>query len=123
METAGLSSLAATIGVGGWYGPHSGVTSCSVLWCCIALTELARNLVTTAIAAGLVDKWGRKPLICFGLLFQMIGLIAVVVGFMGLHSHLNVKPWVILSGIAIFIAGFEGGAQILAPRFFFFVSD
>lgn len=47
--------------------------------------------MTTAIAAGLVDKWGRKPLICFGLLAEILGLICVVIGFVGLDAYPNAK--------------------------------
>lgn len=88
--------------------------------------------MTTAIAAGLVDKWGRKPLICLGLLTEMVGLLAVVVGFMALDSRPDIKvdqltrmsctdsslflqPWVIFAGIGVFIAGFEAGTTMVSP--------
>jgi len=62
----------------------------------------AINLVFTFVAIGLVDKAGRKPLLVFGSVVQVLSL-----GFVGWQFHVGNGGMSLLVGILAFVAAFS----------------
>jgi len=96
MSSAGLPSLIATVGIGAW------------------------NMVTTLIAVFLVDRVGRRPLLLGGLLIMCISELIVAAGFYFFENEATPKAAFVITGIVIFILGFELGP---GPLFFVISSE
>ncbi len=78
-------------------------TTAQQMWGAVALTTL--NVLTTFIALAVIDRWGRRPLLFFGLIFMTIGM-----GFLGLSFHYGPSTALLkdiaVAGMLIFIFGF-----------------
>ncbi|KAL6079696.1 Metabolite transport protein [Balamuthia mandrillaris] len=90
-ESAGLTSdtasLLATLSVGGW------------------------NFVTTFLAVGLIDRFGRRPLFIIGGI--IMGVADITLGFVTQYAPKPYDGYVSIACVLIFILGFEGGIGTL----------
>ncbi|MCK4359873.1 MAG: sugar porter family MFS transporter [Candidatus Cloacimonetes bacterium] len=68
------------------------------------------NVLATFIAIGLVDKWGRKPIMYRGFIVMGISMLTVGLMFrLGVHSH-HAFSFIAIAGILTFIIGFAFSA-------------
>ncbi len=68
------------------------------------------NVLATFIAIGLVDKWGRKPIMYRGFIVMCISMLTVGLMFkLGVHSH-HAFSFIAITGILTFIIGFAFSA-------------
>ncbi|RFD18798.1 sugar porter family MFS transporter [Komagataeibacter melaceti] len=94
-----------------YYAPRifalAGYVGPAQLWC-TAMVGLV-NMLATFIAVGLVDRWGRKPILYTGFIIMAIGM-----GFLGLvlnHSDLGQTEQIIsVFMLLVYISGFAMSA-------------
>lgn len=77
------------------------------------------NVAMTIVAAILLDRWGRRPLLLVGMSGMVIALLGLVVAFL---SNEATMKWLATSSIMIFIASFAVSMgpipQLLGTEFF-----
>lgn len=79
----------------------------------------AINVLFTLIAIKYIDKWGRKPLLYYGLSGMILGLIIMTATFFYPEIGKNLK-WMSTIGIIIYVASF---AMSLGPLMYVFIAE
>jgi len=110
-----LSSILQLTGINAvmYYGPAilvaAGVSNGNALNIGIG----AWNFATTLVAIFLVDKWGRRPLMLWGVLLMSVCLIVIGVVYQLKEISSTARIAGVGAGLAGFIAGFEVGPGCL----------
>ncbi len=73
------------------------------MWGAVGLTTL--NVLTTFIAIAVIDKWGRRPLLFFGLIFMTLGMAFLGFGF-HMGANTGILKDIIVVGMLVFIFGY-----------------
>ncbi len=75
------------------------------------------NLLFTVAVIPLIDRWGRRPLLFFGLTGMLIGLLMLSFSF---HVAMGQMKWWALAGVLLYMAAF---AFSLGPLMWLIISE